>query len=146
MFVAPGGREHPVPVRPYLTPVSDIVALLTFERASDADDESDHAAGMGGAARSRRLARSAAITPALRSSIDALVAYMLFADEAPLSNPLEGVSAFTRTFTERGPRDHKAHAPFADRRGDFVETGTGSEGQITVDYMSGPAGPTGLLS
>jgi len=37
--------------------------------------------------------RSAAITPALQSSIDALVAYMLFADEAPLNDPVEGVSS-----------------------------------------------------
>ncbi len=30
---------------------------------------------------------------------------MLFADEAKLEDPIEGVSTFTRTFPERGPRD-----------------------------------------
>jgi hypothetical protein len=30
---------------------------------------------------------------------------MLFKDEAPLREPIEGVSSFTRTFPERGPRD-----------------------------------------
>jgi hypothetical protein len=30
---------------------------------------------------------------------------MLFADEEPLAAPVKGVSTFTRTFPERGPRD-----------------------------------------
>jgi hypothetical protein len=54
--------------------------------------------------------RTAAITPALQSSVDALVAYMLFDDEPPLVDPVEGVSSFTRTFAERGPRDKKGRS------------------------------------
>jgi hypothetical protein len=41
------------------------------------------------------------------SDIGALVTYMLFADEAPLYDLVEGVSTFTKTFAERGPRDRQ---------------------------------------
>jgi len=39
--------------------------------------------------------------------VEGIVDYMLFADEAPLREPVEGVSSFTKTFPERGPRDKK---------------------------------------
>ena len=35
---------------------------------------------------------------------------MLFADETPLKEPIEGVSSFTQTFPERGPRDSKGRS------------------------------------
>jgi hypothetical protein len=93
-----------VPTNGYLSPVSDIVALLTFEHQTQMTNLITR---LGWEARIAHYdSRTAAITPALASSIDALVAYMLFADEAPLSAPVEGVSSFTRTFVERGPRDH----------------------------------------
>jgi hypothetical protein len=92
-----------VPTNGYLSPVSDIVALLTFEHQTQMTNLITR---LGWEARIAHYdSRTAAITPALASSIDALVAYMLFADEAPLSAPVEGVSSFTRTFVERGPRD-----------------------------------------
>jgi hypothetical protein len=53
---------------------------------------------------------SSAPTPQLVSSIDRLVAYMLFADEPRLTDPVEGVSSFTRTFAQRGPRDHQGRS------------------------------------
>jgi hypothetical protein len=31
----------------------------------------------------------------------------LFADEEPLTAPVKGVSTFTQTFSQRGPRDHQ---------------------------------------
>jgi hypothetical protein len=40
------------------------------------------------------------------ADLTATADYMLFADEAPLTEPLEGVSAFTQSFPRRGPRDH----------------------------------------
>jgi hypothetical protein len=92
----------------YLRPDSDIVALLTFEHQTQMTNLITR---LGWEARiARDDSRTAAITPALQSSIDALVAYMLFADEAPLSDPVAGVSSFTRTFAERGPRDHKGRS------------------------------------
>jgi hypothetical protein len=92
----------------YLSPGSDIVALLTFEHQTQMTNLITR---LGWEARiAHDDSRTAAITPALQSSIDALVAYMLFADEAPLSDPVAGVSSFTRTFAERGPRDHKGRS------------------------------------
>jgi len=92
----------------YLSPGSDIVALLTFEHQTQMTNLITR---LGWEARMVNYdSRSATITPALQSSIDALVAYMLFADEAPLNDPVEGVSSFTRTFAERGPRDHKGRS------------------------------------
>jgi hypothetical protein len=38
------------------------------------------------------------------------VGYMLFVDEAPLSGPVKGVSAFTLTFPQRGPRDKQGRS------------------------------------
>lgn len=81
---------------------SDIVALMTFEHQTQAINLITRvgwearllAAGHGG------------ITPAtLDADIDDLVAYLLFAGEAPLTEPVEGVSSFARTFADRGPRD-----------------------------------------
>src|SRR5262249_23074595 len=45
-----------------------------------------------------------------RPDIEELVAYMLYAKEAPLVEPIEGVSTFTKTFPERGPRDHQGRS------------------------------------
>jgi hypothetical protein len=93
-----------VDINGYLSPVSDIVALLTFEHQTQMTNLITR---LGWEARIAQYdSKTAAITPALQSSVDALVAYLLFADEAPLSDPVEGVSSFRRTFAERGPRDH----------------------------------------
>jgi hypothetical protein len=35
---------------------------------------------------------------------------MLFADEAPLREPVAGVSTFTKTFPQRGPRDNQGRS------------------------------------
>jgi hypothetical protein len=46
----------------------------------------------------------------LDREIEDLVGYMLFVDEAPLSEPVEGTSTFMQTFPERGPRDSKGRS------------------------------------
>jgi hypothetical protein len=46
----------------------------------------------------------------MESGIREIAEYMLFADEALLNAPVTGVSAFTRTFPERGPRDRKGRS------------------------------------
>jgi len=46
----------------------------------------------------------------LNTEIDELVAYMLFGDEAPLRQPVAGVSAFSKTFPQRGPRDKQGRS------------------------------------
>ena len=45
-----------------------------------------------------------------RGDVDDLVGYMLFIDEAPLLGPVKGVSAFTLTFPQRGPRDEQGRS------------------------------------
>ncbi len=86
----------------YLTPVSDIIALMTFEH------ETQMANLM---TRVGWEARMPETDPAqLRSDIDGLVTYMLFAEEAPLREPIQGVSTFTKTFAGRGPRDKQGRS------------------------------------
>ena len=72
----------------YLSPVSDIVALLTFEHQTQMTNLITR---LGWEARiALNDSKTAAITPAHQSRIDALVAYMLFADEPPLGDPGRG--------------------------------------------------------
>jgi len=90
----------------YLAPTSDIVALMTLEHQTrmnnlmtrigwDARIALREGQGnLGETARDR-----------INGEIEELVGYMLFADEEPLKAPVKGVSAFTKTFAERGPRD-----------------------------------------
>jgi hypothetical protein len=41
----------------------------------------------------------------LEPEIEEMVGYMLFTDEAPFGAPVAGVSSFSKTFPQRGPRD-----------------------------------------
>jgi hypothetical protein len=78
----------------YLSSTSDIVALMTFEHQTQMTNFIT------------RLGWKAQISEgSIDSDLEALVRYMLFTDEAPLREPIEGVSSFTKTFPERGPRD-----------------------------------------
>jgi hypothetical protein len=77
----------------YLSTTSDIVALMTFEHQTQMTNFIT------------RLGWKARTEASIDSDLEALVRYMLFTDEAPLREPIQGVSSFTRTFSERGPRD-----------------------------------------
>jgi hypothetical protein len=80
----------------YLTSVSDIVALMTFEHQTQMTNlitRLGWESRMGG-----------------EPDIEPMVTYMLFADEAPLREPVEGVSAFTRTFPQRGLHDRRGRS------------------------------------
>jgi len=46
----------------------------------------------------------------LNPEIEEMVTYMLFADEEPLKAPVKGVSTFTETFPQRGPRDKQGRS------------------------------------
>jgi hypothetical protein len=77
----------------YLVPTSDIVALMTFEHQTYATNL---------LVRLNWLARggdASAIDAAIREA----VACLTFADEAPLPEPIQGTSTFTKTFPQRGP-------------------------------------------
>jgi hypothetical protein len=47
---------------------------------------------------------------ALNQEIEEMLTYMLFADEEPLREPVAGVSTFSRTFPERGPKDRQGRS------------------------------------
>jgi len=85
----------------YLTPISDIVALMTFEHQTQMTNLMT---------RLNWESRTGAPAAEISKDIDALVKYMVFADEAPLHEPVQGVSSFTKTFPERGPRDHQGRS------------------------------------
>jgi hypothetical protein len=80
----------------YLTPSSDIVALMTFEHQTQM---------LNLITRLGWEARMGAPQAELDSAVNATVDYMLFTGEPPLKEPIEGVSTFTKTFPDRGPRD-----------------------------------------
>lgn len=92
---------------PYLTPLSDIVALMTLEHQTQM---TNLLIRVGWEA--RIAAKGSRKDPAAHpeSRIREIVEYMLFADEAPLESPVAGVSSFTQTFPARGPRDGKGRS------------------------------------
>ncbi|HEX3132810.1 MAG TPA: hypothetical protein VHX44_04415 [Planctomycetota bacterium] len=105
-----------IDVQPYLTLHSDVVALLvlghqlqmhnlltraSFEarRALRDDQVMNEALGRPAEFRSDTTRRR------LASVGEALLRYMLYADEAPLSGPVRGTSTFAKDFQIQGPRD-----------------------------------------
>jgi hypothetical protein len=101
--------EHLLDVSKYLTSSSDIVALMTLE----------HQVGIANRINAisfqyRRAERSGFVGDAdmkrFDQDVDDLVGYLLFSDEAPLAEPVQGTSTFTRTFAQSGPRDKKGRS------------------------------------
>jgi hypothetical protein len=105
----------------YLTPHSDVVALMVLE----------HQTGMHNCIARATLETRIALNaeqelnkalqePAthrfdstgvrIRSAGDALVKYLLFAEECQLTDPIAGTTTFARDFAARGPRDKKGRS------------------------------------
>jgi len=82
----------------YLQPTSDIVALMTFEHQTQMINFFT------------RLSWESRRGEDTSADLEAALAYMLFVDEAPMREPIVGVSTFTETFPKRGPRDHKGRS------------------------------------
>ncbi len=55
-------------------------------------------------------ARIDSLDAGLASRIEEVARYMLFLDEVPLREKIRGVSSFTETFPQRGPRDGKGRS------------------------------------
>jgi len=96
----------------YLAPTSDIVALMTLEHQTRMSNlitrigwDTRIALRKGNGNLDDDAARQQ-----LESEIGDLVSYMLFAGEPPLKEPVTGVSTFTKTFPERGPRDSQGRS------------------------------------
>jgi hypothetical protein len=100
----------------YLSPYSDIVALMVFEhemhvmnlftlagwqvRYSEYEDQTSPDPV-------ERLGTTEAV---LREAANSVVDAMLFANEAPLPNAIEGTSGFEQMFSAEGPRDGKGRS------------------------------------
>jgi hypothetical protein len=86
----------------YLSPHSDIVALLTLEHQATMLNLLTKLAWDAriGADASRPLDRAAA----------EVVDYMLFVDEAPLPGVVRGMSTFAEVYAARGPRDRRGRS------------------------------------
>lgn len=102
------GSEPPFDPSAYLSPNSDVVALLTLEHQARMTNLitrvgwDTRIAMADGKLEEER--------PKLDAAIEDMVGYMLFANEAPFDAPIKGVSTFTKTFPERGPRDKEGRS------------------------------------
>ena len=105
----------------YLTPHSDIVALLVLEHQTRMHNLFTEASFETRQALARQTAVNEALkrdpaTPSettqhiIQSIGNKLVDYMLFVGEAPLEAPVAGTSGFTTQFPKSGPRDAKGRS------------------------------------
>jgi hypothetical protein len=92
----------------YPVPTSDIVALMTLEHQTRMINLITSVS-----AQANSLAEKGkldTVSERLDQVVDEIVASMLFADEAPLNQPVKGVSKFTETFPRQGPRDRQGRS------------------------------------
>lgn len=105
----------------YLTPHSDIVALMTLEhqaRMTNLITRVGYETAItieGQAAFNRAYHQpidelSDVARHRIDSAVDQLVEYMFFLDEAKLDAPIKGTSGFAETFQNVGPRDRKGRS------------------------------------
>jgi len=84
--------------RSLLSPISDIIALTTLEHQTVATNLLT------------RLHWESRMGNNTDARIQDLVDVFFFKDEAPIPEPLEGVSTFTKTFPRKGPHDTKGRS------------------------------------
>jgi hypothetical protein len=96
-----------IDVSHYLAPTSDLIALMTLEHQTQMTNLITSIAARSLAYNFKPSVKS---DPSMTAAIDELVKYMLFTDEAPLREPVAGVSTFTKTFPRQGPRDHQGRS------------------------------------
>jgi hypothetical protein len=106
--LTPATLDQRFDVSPYLTNTSDIVSLMTLEHQTRITNLLTRIGW------ETRIAIEEGITEAFRKRLDFVadqtVTYMLFADEAPLHEPIQGSSTFSETFPQRGPRDKQGRS------------------------------------
>ncbi len=102
----------------YLSPHSDIVALMVLEHQAEMHNHIVRAGFLSRVALfdetvlNKALGqpvgtRSESTTHRIKSACDPLVSYLLFSGEAGLTDPIEGTSSFNRDFVQPGPRDSR---------------------------------------
>jgi hypothetical protein len=105
----------------YLTPHSDLVALLVLEHQGEAHNRLARAniltrmalveqAEMNKALQRPAGERSEGIVRRINSACESLVQYLLFCEEAPLKEAVSGTSAFAEEFAARGPFDSRGRS------------------------------------
>ncbi|TWT39510.1 hypothetical protein [Blastopirellula retiformator] len=103
---------------PYLTSHSDIVALMVLEHQTQMQNyltlvnfesrmAQHHDQVMNKALERPADYVSDTTERRIHNACDKLIRYMLFADEFPLTSPVEGTSQFAREFAAVGPQDSK---------------------------------------
>jgi len=90
----------------YLSPHADIAALLVFDHQMRMTNLLTRAGWDSRVA----AAKHQDATAANRELAEAIVDYMLFVDEAPLTARIEGSSGFAERFSSEGPRDRKGRS------------------------------------
>jgi hypothetical protein len=92
----------------YLTPYSDVAALMVFEHQMQMMNLLTR---VGWETRVAQYeGRLDAKRTAIRERVNAVVDYMLFVDEAPIASKLQGSSGFAAEFSGRAPRDPKGRS------------------------------------
>jgi hypothetical protein len=105
----------------YLSPYSDIVALMVFEHQMHMMNlltrigwevrYASYRKGMGDlTAKEKSNADLTLDVPNLSDSVKELVDYLLFIDEAPLPSRIEGTSGFAEKFAAEGPDDRRGRS------------------------------------
>lgn len=105
----------------YLSPHSDIVALLVLEHQThmtnlitrvgwEARMALHYQSGINKAFNQPDTAMSDSTNRRIDSAIEEMLQYMLFVDEDPIVEPITGVSTYQKTFPQRGPRDRKGRS------------------------------------
>lgn len=105
----------------YLTPHSDIVALMVLEHQADAHNFITQANFATRQALhyektlNRELGKPAdehweSTKSRIKSACEPLVEYLLFCDETPLTHKIEGTSSFAEEFQKQGPRDSQGRS------------------------------------
>ncbi len=113
--------SHRFDTSEYLTPHSDIVALMVLEHQADAHNYITQANFATRQALhyeqtlNRELGKPAkehwdSTTSRIKSSCEPLVEYLFFSDEALLTHKIEGTSNFAAEFQQPGPRDKKGRS------------------------------------
>jgi hypothetical protein len=98
---APAGVRLPLNMSSYLSPSSDLVALMTLEHQT-------HMTNL--LIRLGWEARMKLEDSVVDARIEEVASYMLFEDEVPLAEPVQGASSFAATFSQKGPRDRKGRS------------------------------------
>ena len=99
--------ERTFDTRGYLTPYSDIAALMVFEHQMQMMNLLTR---VGWETRIAQREGRFQAGSAIRERVEQVVDYMLFVDEAPIATKMQGTSGFAEAFSARGPSDGKGRS------------------------------------